>query len=290
MRFSRQHLLIGLALFALYFIWGSTYLAMRIAIEGLPPFMMAAMRFLAAGGMLYLFLRRQGAPAPTGKQWGGALIVGGLLLAVGNGGVAYAEQEVSSGVAALAVATMPLWAAVFAGIWAHVPAKREWAGILVGTAGVVVLNLGEEMQASPLGAVILLVAAASWAFGSAWSRHLPMPKGAMASAAQMLCGGALLVAASWTRGEAVPQTVSMQAAFALLYLIVFGSLIAYSAYLYLLNTVRPALSTSYAFVNPLIALLLGAWLAGEAVGSAEFFALILIMLAVVLVLPLGRRS
>lgn len=289
MRFSRQHLLIGLALFALYFIWGSTYLAMRIAIESLPPFMMAAIRFLTAGGILYLYLRRQGAPAPTSKQWGGALLVGGLLLAVGNGGVAYAEQEVSSGVAALAVATMPLWAAVFASIWAHVPTKREWVGILVGTAGVVVLSLGEEMQASPLGAVILLLAAASWAFGSAWGRHLPMPKGAMASAAQMLCGGVLLTVASWTRGEAVPRAVSAQAVFALLYLILFGSLIAYSAYLYLFNTVRPALSTSYAFVNPLIALLLGAWLAGEAVGSAEFFALILIMLAVVLVLPLGRR-
>ncbi|SNR87808.1 EamA-like transporter family protein [Methylobacillus rhizosphaerae] len=289
MHFSRQHILIGLALFALYFIWGSTYLAMRIAIESLPPFMMAAIRFIVAGGVLYLWLRWRGKPAPTLRQWGGASLVGLFLLVIGNGGVAYAEQTVSSGVAALAVATMPLWAAVFSRIWGYAPSSREWLGILLGTVGVVVLNLGAEMRASPLGAMVLLLASASWAFGSLLGKHLPMPQGVMASAAQMLCGGVMLLGASWMHHEAIPQTIEPAAIYAVLYLIVFGSLIAYSAYLFLYNAVRPALATSYAFVNPLVAMILGAWLAGEALGHAEFYALVLIMLAVVLVLPLGRR-
>ncbi|MCB5185157.1 drug/metabolite exporter YedA [Methylobacillus gramineus] len=289
MRLSRHHLLILLALLALYFIWGSTYLAMRFAIESFPPFLMAAIRFLVAGGLLYLVLWFKGYKAPVGSEWFGAFLVGTLLLAGGNGGVAYAEQTVSSGVAALAVATMPLWAAVFASMWKHPPSRREWLGVMIGTIGVVVLNLGTEMQASPVGAIVLLLAAASWAFGSIWGKHLSMPKGMMASASQMLCGGLVLLFMSLFSGEQWPQQVTQTSFYALIYLVVFGSLVAYSAYLYLFKTVRPALATSYAFVNPVVAMMLGALLANEVIGRAEYVALAIIVLGVLLVLPLGRQ-
>jgi drug/metabolite transporter (DMT)-like permease len=283
-------MLVALALGALYFIWGSTFLAMRFAIESFPPFMMAAIRFVAAGMLLYAWLRWRGAPVPTMRQWLGATAVGTLLLSVGNAGVAYAEQTVSSGVAALMIATVPLWMAVLGCFWQQRPSQREWVGILVGTAGVVVLNLGGTLQASAAGAGILLLAAASWAFGSLWVKRLPMPAGAMASAAQMLAGGMVLVIASMATGEKWPTEISEKSIYAILYLIVFGSFVAYSAYLFLLDNVRPALATSYAFVNPLVAMFLGAWLAQETIDRAEYGALAIIIVGVLLVLPLKRRN
>ena len=285
-----QRALIALALGALYFIWGSTFLGMRFAIDSFPPFMMAALRFVTAGALLYGWLRWRGTAAPRPREWLGAAVVGTLLLAVGNAGVAYAEQSVSSGVAALMIATVPLWMAVFGCFWQQRPTSREWLGILVGTIGVVVLNLGGTLQASTFGAGILLLAAASWALGSLWGKRLAMPQGAMASAAQMLTGGAVLVAASLLAQEPWPAHVSAKSLYALAYLVVFGSFIAYSAYLFLLQNVRPALATSYAFVNPLVAMLLGAALAGETIDRAEYMALAIIIVGVVLVLPFERRT
>ncbi|HEU4708675.1 MAG TPA: drug/metabolite exporter YedA [Methylophilaceae bacterium] len=287
---GRHQLLVVLALVALYFIWGSTFLAMRFAIESFPPFLMGALRFIAAGLLLYGWLRLRGNAAPTPRQWLSSAVVGTLLLAVGNGGVAYAEQTVSSGVSALAIATVPLWTAIFASFWGERPTSREWLGILVGTVGIAILNLGGTMQASPIGAIVLLLAAASWAFGSLWGKRRAMPNGAMASAAQMITGGAVLLVASLMHGETWPAHISVKSAYAILYLILFGSFVAYSAYLFLLKNVRPALATSYAFVNPLVAMLLGAWLANEAVGRSEYVALVVILIGVLLVLPLGRRD
>lgn len=151
MQESSQKLLVVLALGALYFIWGSTYIAMRFAMDSFPPFMMAALRFSIAGGLLYTFLRLCGAPAPKRQEWLGASIVGGLLLTIGNAGVAYAEQTVSSGVAALAIATVPLWMAVFSGIWQQWPNQREWLGILVGTVGVGSAQYGRSLAGKPVG-------------------------------------------------------------------------------------------------------------------------------------------
>jgi drug/metabolite transporter (DMT)-like permease len=204
MQESSQKLLVVLALGALYFIWGSTYIAMRFAMDSFPPFMMAALRFSIAGGLLYAFLRLRGTPAPRRQEWLGASVVGVLLLTIGNAGVAYAEQTVSSGVAALSIATVPLWMAMFSGLWQQWPNQREWLGILLGTVGVVVLNMGGALQASPLGAGLLLFSAACWAFGSLWGKYLIMPAGAMASAAQMLAGGAVLILISMASGESWP--------------------------------------------------------------------------------------
>lgn len=282
-------LLIILALIALYFIWGSTFLAMKFAMESFPPLMMAAIRFCIAGFLLYAIMRLRGDPNPTTKEWLGAAIVGFLLLSIGNAGVAVAEQTVSSGISALLIATVPLLAAVFGTFWKHAPSNREWSGILVGTAGVVVLNLGSTLQASPGGAIILLFAAACWAFGSMWSKYLPMPRGAMAGAAQMLVAGIILAIASQIMGETTTSTPSAKSVYAMLYLVVFGSLIAYSAYVFLLKTVRPALATSYAFVNPVVAFILGMQLSNEHIDRVEYIALTIIIVGVLLVLPFTKK-
>lgn len=286
---KRQKWLIPLCLITLYFIWGSTFIGMKLAIESFPPFMMASLRFLFAGGLLYVLLRWRGEAHPTSAQWVGAAIVGTLLLSVGNAGVAYAEQWVDTGAAAMVIATVPIWVAVFSGLWGDWPHKREWLGIMLGFIGVAILNLDGNMQAHPLGASILLIAAASWGVGSVLGKRLPLPEGAMSSAAQMLAGGAVLAIVSMLQGEHMSAAPTLNAILALAYLVVFGSFVAYSAYLYLLKTVRPALATSYAFVNPVVALGLGVWLAGEHIGRFEWIAMAAILAGVVLVLLPGFR-
>lgn len=285
---SRQPLLIVTALLALYFIWGSTYLAMRVAIDSFPPFMMAGLRYLIAGVLMYTFLRLRGIPAPDGTQWSGAVAVGGLLLLGGNGSVAYAQQWVATGLAAVAIATVPLWTIVFSTLWGKSSTRQEWLGITLGLAGVVLLNLGDNMRASPLGAALLLFAAASWSFGSVWSRHLRLPDGLMGSATQMLGGGMLLMVWSFAMGEKLTAIPAFKPLMAMAYLIVFGSFLAFSAYLFLLKTVRPALATSYAYVNPVIAIWLGMVFLREKITPLEFAAMPLILAAVGLVI--ARRS
>src|SRR5215469_18270884 len=180
---------IAVSLLALYLIWGSTYLGIRIAIESIPPLLMMGIRFTVAGGLLYLFLRMRGVPTPNRSQWPGSTAVGILLIGGGMGGVATAEQWVPSSVAAVCIATAPLWISLFAGLWGRWPVRSEWLGLGLGFVGVVLLNLGGGLWASPFGAIILLIAPICWAVGSAWSHHLQLPSGLMASAAQMLIGG-----------------------------------------------------------------------------------------------------
>jgi drug/metabolite transporter (DMT)-like permease len=253
-----------LALLSIYIIWGSTYLAIRVALlGGFPPFTLGAIRFVIAGLAMYIFLRLRGAPNPTRSEWLSAGAVGILLLVGGNGMVMVAEQWVASGLAALAVATMPIWAVLFAGLWGRWPVRFEWVGLLLGFAGVVLLNLEGDMRANPLGAAALIFATVSWAFGSVWSKHLHMPGGMMSSAAQMLVAGAVMTLLSLGLGEQVTEVPSTDALIAAAYLIVFGSIIGFSAYVYLLKHVRPALATSYAYVNPVVAVGLGVWLGNE---------------------------
>ncbi|MGH8171668.1 MAG: drug/metabolite exporter YedA [Rhodanobacteraceae bacterium] len=276
-RFFGPRVLVPVALVSLYLVWGSTYLAIRIALESYPPFLMAGVRFLAAGGVLYAFLRWRGMAAPTRAQWGNATITGLLLLGFGNGLVCFAEQSVASGLAAVAVASMPLFAAVFGGLYGQWPRRMEWFGLAVGFAGVVLLNLGGGMAGSPIGAIALIVAAMSWAFGSVWSRRRDMPPAAMNTAAQMLAGGAILFVGALAFGERFPAAPTTSATLALVYLAVMGSLVGFTAYLYLLNTVRPALATSYAYVNPPVAVLVGAMFAGEIVHSFDLVSMAVIL-------------
>lgn len=285
-----QRWLVPLCLLALYFIWGATYIAMYFAIESFPPFMMAAIRFSVAGFLLYGFLRWRGAPAPQPREWLGAAAVGVLLLTIGNVAVAVAQKTVSTSVAAMAIATVPLWIALFSSFWGESHSRREWFGILLGMLGAAVLAAGSTLQASPEGALLIVLAAVSWAFGSVWSKHLPMPQGVMASAAQMLTGGAVLIVLSLVLGESWPASVSEKSLWAMIFLVLFGSIVAYSAYQYLLKTVRPALATSNTFVNPVVAMFLGVWLANEVIDARELTALAIIIIGVLLVMPFRAKT
>lgn len=282
-RLTDPRVLIPLALFALYVIWGSTYLGIRFALESYPPFLLAGVRFLGAGIALYGFLRWRGMAPPTSLQWRNAAITGLLLLGMGNGLVCFAEERVSSGIAAVAVASMPLFAALFSGMYGEWPHRRESIGLAIGFAGVIVLNLGSSLAGSSLGAAALLLAAAAWAFGSAWSRRQSMPPGPMNTAAQMLCASVALLVVGFAGGEHLPAHPTTRATAALIYLAVFGSIIAFSAYLYVLKHARPALATSYAYVNPPVAVLFGVLLAGEHVGPFDLAGMAIILAGVAVI-------
>jgi drug/metabolite transporter (DMT)-like permease len=287
---ANPRLMVPLALLALYLVWGSTYLAIRFALESYPPFVLAAIRFLAAGTLMYAWLRFRGSAAPTRLQWRNAAVTGFLLLLMGNGFVCFAEQSVESGIAAVAVSSMPLFAALFSGLYGEWPQRREILGLAIGFAGVIVLNLGSGLSGSPLGALMLIVAAAAWAFGSVWSKRQDMPKGPMNTAAQMLCGGVALAVLSLLAGERVPTDPGLSSNLAIVYLAVFGSIVAFSAYLYLLKTVRPALATSYAYVNPPVAVLFGVMLAGEHVGPLDLVGMVVILVGVAIVILARSRE
>jgi drug/metabolite transporter (DMT)-like permease len=247
-------------------------------------------RFVVAGGGLFVFLRLRGAPMPTLKQWRSAVIVGVLLIVFGMGSVAMAEQSVSSGLAATLVATVPLWAMLFSMLWRNFPARSEWIGVGLGLVGVAVLSLEGNLQANPLGLALMLFATASWSLGSVWMRRLDMPHGAMGNAAEMFCGGVILVVVGLLRGEQIADTPTTNSLLALAYLITFGSLATLTAYMYLLKTVSPALATSYAFVNPAIALLLGVVIGGEQISGSALIALPIILLGIAFVLRSSHRN
>lgn len=274
-------LLVLLALLTVYVVWGSTYFAIKVAIHSLPPLGMLALRFLVAGALLYGFLRWRGVSAPSARGWGASALVGTLLLGGGTGLVTLAERDVSSSVAAMVIAVSPLFAALFARLWGERTGGREWLGIAVGLLGIVLLNLG-DLRATPLGALLLVLAPLCWTFGSMWGRQLRLPSGLMGSAAEMLTGGAVLLLLSLALRERwhVPTSASL---WALVYLIFFGSMLAYSAYTYLLHTVRPALATSYAYVNPVVAVILGVGFGGEVLSHLGWLALAVILAGVMLV-------
>ena len=273
---------IALALAAVYLIWGSTYLGIRFALEGgFPPFLLGGIRFIIAGALMYAVLRWRGVPAPTRPQWRNTAIMGVLLMLLGNGMVNLAEQTVSSGIAAVAVASAALWMGVFAAMRGDKPTGIEWLGLGIGFIGVLWLNADSSLGASKVGMVALIVATLAWSFGSIWSRGKDLPSPFMSSAAQMLCGGVAMCIAGALTGERFDGMPSAHGLAAFAYLIVFGSIIGFSAYIWLLHHVRPALAGSYAYVNPAIAVGLGAWLAGERFGAHELMAMGVILLGVV---------
>jgi len=271
---------IAVALVSIYIIWGSTYLAVRYALKGFPPFFLGGIRFVTAGLLLFVVLKARGVKSPTRQEVLGAGAVGALLLGIGNGGVVYAEQTVASGLTALGVATVPLWVALFGGIWKQWPSKREWLGLVVGFAGMVILNLDGALRATPAGAIAIVISAIGWSFGSVWSRRISMPHGFMASAVQMAIGGGVMLLEGVVHGERIahPSTVAVTAE---VYLIAAG-IVGYSAYNFLLSHTRPALATSYAYVNPVVAMFLGALLMAEPITHSASIAMVLIVAGVAL--------
>ena len=287
MRFRQVLPLIG-ALFALYIIWGSTYFVIRIGVESWPPLLMAGTRFLSAGILLTAFLLLTGHKLPSLRLMLNAALIGVLLLAVGNGFVTVAEhQNVPSGIAAVVVATVPLFTLCFSHFFGIKTRKLEWLGIAIGLVGIILLNSGGNLSGNPWGAVMILLGSMSWAFGSVYGSRIELPGGMMAGAIEMLAAGIVLMVASLLSGERLTSLPTTEGFLAVGYLVVFGSIIAINAYMFLIRNVSPAVATSYAYVNPVVAVLLGTGFAGEYLSSIEWIALGIIILAVVLV-TLGK--
>lgn len=279
---------------AVYLIWGSTYLAIRFAVQTLPPLLMASARFMIAGAIVLLWARlRDGAPWPTRVEWRVGLIGGALLLLGGNGGVSWAEQRVPSGITALLVAIVPVFVVLLE--WLRPGGKRPkatvFAGVALGLAGLALLvgpdAVGDGSRASTAGAVVLVFASLSWAAGSIYTKLAPKPSSAtVATGTQMLAGGLALLAAALVAGEPARLDLAHAAKSSLIafaYLLTFGSLIGFTAYVYLLSHTTAAKASTYAYVNPVVAVLLG-WAVGhEPVTSRTFLAATVILAGVAII-------
>jgi drug/metabolite transporter (DMT)-like permease len=245
---------IALALGAVYVIWGSTYLGIAIGIRTMPPFTLLAVRFLIAGALLYAWVARRGGARPTLRHWGSAVVSGGGLLLIGTGGVAWAETRADSGVVALVVAVMPLWLAV---LDRQRLSWRALVGLALGFGGVALL-VGPGAGSFSWPAFVVVFTSLAWAAASLFSRGAPQPAPLLFAAMQMLAGGVLLLVAAALRGELSHlQRPTLSTAEALLYLILVGSLVGFTAYTWLLRNARMSLIGTYAFVNPVVAVLLG---------------------------------
>lgn len=292
-----------LAFFLIYFIWGSTYLAIRYAVITIPPFLMAGMRFFAAGLLMYIFLRWRGVPNPSWGQWWRLGVVGTFLFLGGNGLVVWAEQYIESSLAALLVATLPLWLLVLDWLWAggRPPQWLALIGIALGIAGTVVLVGPEQlMQAEALqdpieivAASVVVFASVLWAIGSIYTKKFPLPRSIFMSAACEMVGGglALLLVSAW-QGEwshFTPAQVSSASFAGWAYLFVFGSMIAISAYAWLLQNASAASISTYAFVNPVVALALGFLIADETINARILTGAGIILAGVVLVVTSSSK-
>ena len=286
-----QGIAVAIALTSVYLLWGSTYLAIRIGLESFTPFLMGAVRMFVAGALMYLVLRWRGESAPTRAQWKMLSVLSIWMVLLSNGMVTFAEQEVSSGLAAIAVASMPLWAALFGLLRGRHPSRGEWIGLAIGFVGILWLNAGSALSATPKGMLALIVAPIAWAWGSVWSRGKNLPAPFMSAAGQMLCGSAWMLATSIATGERMHALPSLHASLAVVYLVIFGSIIGFTAYIWLLHHVRPALATSYAYINPPVAVMLGALVLHEQFGMHEIGAMLVILVGVVMItLAKARKS
>ena len=283
-----------IALLLVYLIWGSTYLGMKIAVETILPFLMAGIRFLVAGGILYTLGRVTGGKAPTMVQWRSTAIVGALLLFTGNGLVAWAELRVSSGIASLLIATTPLWMMLYTclGKDKGKPTKGILIGMLLGFGGILLLVMGSGNGATTgggdiIGMVVLILASFSWASGSVYAKKAEMPDSPlMANGMEMLAGGVMLLLFSMVLGDWLNleiALISRRSLLALGYLILFGSIVAFSAYIWLLRNADITLTSTYAFVNPIVAVALGWFVEKEALTLNTLLAAALIVVAVVLI-------
>jgi drug/metabolite transporter (DMT)-like permease len=289
--------LLILAFAAVYVIWGSTYFSIRYAIESLPPFFMAGFRYSVAGGILLIYSKLRGGPRATKVHWWNAALIGALLLLGGNGVVCWAEQRVPSSIAALLLATVPLWLLVIN--WTSGARSRptlfQVLGIFIGMAGLSFLFLpsgGLGQRVDVLGAVAVLLASVSWALGTMRGRKAELPKSPwLVNGMEMFAGGVLLLIVSAATGEpARIHGLSLVSGIALIYLILFGSIVGFSAYVWLNTVTTPARLSTYAYVNPVVAMLLGTLIAGEPFTLRAAMAMLLILFGVVLLSLQPRRA
>lgn len=288
-----------LAFAAVYLIWGSTYLFIRFAIETVPPFLVGGIRFVVAGGAMYAWLRMRGASRPTAANWRSAFIIGPLMMTGGNGGIVWSEQFVASGVVALVVALVPLWMLLL--VWMRSgprPSVREWFGVTTGLAGVAMLVSTDGNPAhggiGPLVALVLILSTLSWSVGSMIARDAPLPSSPLlATAMEMLAGGVGMLLIALVRGEYAQlavSDVSWLSGLSIAYLGVFGSIVAFTAYKWLLTRVSPASVGTYAFVNPVVAVALGWAFASEPLTLRTVGAMVVIVGAVVTITLRPRHA
>jgi drug/metabolite transporter (DMT)-like permease len=281
--------LILACLAATWLIWGSTYFAIKIALISFAPFFQMGSRFLVAGLLLLAWCRWRGAAMPTRLQWRNAWLVGALMLGGGMGGTAVAEVSVGSGLVVAFIAVVPMMIALVNRAYGVRTAGREAAGIGVGLLGVLLLTQGEGFQASTSGLIAITVACVTWSIGSVLSqRSLPLAPGAMGFASEMIGGGLVLLALSGLAGEALAWPPEPRALAAWAYLVVMGSLVAFNAYMVLLARASAGLASSYTFVNPVIAMLLGVAVGGESVSPFEWVAVTVVLSGVLLLLGARR--
>jgi drug/metabolite transporter (DMT)-like permease len=282
------------ALIAVYLFWGGTYLAMKVAIDTIPPFLMGGLRFFTAGAVVYLWEWRKGTPHPEKSQWLGATMVSGLLLVCSMGGLVWAEQFIPSGIAAIIFATVPFWMALIAWIFQSggCPKRFVIIGLALGFCGVILLvknsvtHLGSNTL-EWLGYIVVTLSSISWAWGSLYSRtaHLPVSP-FMSVALQNLIGGSCYLLISLLLGEwntFAVCNVSLNSTLSLIYLIIFGSLIGFGAYIWLLKVADPTIISTYAYVNPVVAVFLGWTMAGEQLTPSDTVAAAIILCAVIII-------
>lgn len=272
-----------LSLALVYSIWSSTYLALRYMVVDMPPLSSSGARFLIAGVAMYAFLRARGAAAPSARQWLLGAASGCAMFFMGNGFVAIAAREVPSGVTAMSIASVPLFLTAFEAGLGRRPSLRQCAGLALGFVGVVCM-CASSLSASGSAIWLLVLAPIGWAIAALLTRRCQLPAGAMAGAVQLLGGGASLLLGGFLLGERMSALPSQSSLCALLYLIVFGSIIGYSAALYLLRNASAGLATSYAYVNPVLAIVLGTTLGGERLGPSALLSGVLVICGVALLL------
>jgi drug/metabolite transporter (DMT)-like permease len=272
-----------LALLAVYIFWGAIYFAIALALESYPPLLASSIRYLVGGGLLYLYLLRRREPLPNLRQWRNAIPMGAIMISVVMGGTAIAQQWISSSLAAILAATIPAWVALFTGFMGQYPKRREWFGISLGFLGIVLINLNNLGGGSLKGIALMIFVAMAWAFGTTVKSRRKSNSTLADSTAEMLSGGAIMLMVSFFSGERLIATPTLSATLGLAFMALFGSSLVYVAYIYLVQTVRPSIATSNAYVNPAIAVLLGL-LIGETITPITWLALGLILASVIILL------
>jgi drug/metabolite transporter (DMT)-like permease len=281
---------IALCLGTVYIVWGTTYFAIKVALEGMPTYFLVGTRFLVAGSVLLTAQLVRRPRMPTLLEWRNAALLGLLFLVLGNGSVAVAEHHISSGATVALGSVIPLATALWSGVFGQWPRRTEWAAIAVGALGAAIMLMGRDLQASPLGALVVLFGVTSWSFGTVLSRRLHVPPGALGFGAEMFCAGVMALALSAVLAEhwSLPRTAPVWWAWG--YLVVFGSLLGFSAFRFVVERVSPTLASSYAYVNPPVALLVGWGLGRESFSASLFIGLPMVLAGVALLAWAHARS